>query len=166
MDAPERRLSPLAPWVWRASSLASWAAVLVVGVVLAMNVEEIAPWAWVAPLAGLVLWTAVVPPLRYARWRWDVREEGIDIQSGALEVSRTMVPWVRVQHVDTRRGVLEQAFGLSTVVVHSAAGSHTIPLLPRAEAEALRDRIAGLARAEDVDEERPASSQLALELDG
>ena len=82
-----------------------------------------------------------------------MREEGIDIQSGAFEVSRTLVPWVRVQHVDTRRGVLEQSFGLSTVVVHTAAGSHTIPLLPQAEAEALRERIAGLARADDVDDE-------------
>ena len=166
MDAPERRLSPLAPWVWRASSLAGWAVVLAVGIVLAMNVDALAPWGWIVPLAGLVLWTAVVPPLRYARWRWDVREEGIDIQSGALEVQRTLVPWVRVQHVDTRRGVFEQAFGLSTVVVHTAAGSHTIPLLPQPEAESLRERIAGLARAEDVDEELLASSQLSLELDG
>ena len=58
---------------------------------------------------------------------------------------------MRVQHVDTRRGLLEQAFGLATVVVHTAAGAHTIPLLPQAEAEELRERIAGLART-DADE--------------
>jgi membrane protein YdbS with pleckstrin-like domain len=163
---PERRLSPLAPWVWRASSLASWAVVLVIGAVLAMNVDELSPWGWVAPLVLGLLWTALVPPLRYARWRWDVREEGIDIQSGAFEVSRTLVPWVRVQHVDTRRGVLEQSFGLSTVVVHTAAGSHTIPLLPQAEAEALRERIAGLARADDAADELLTSAQLTLLEDG
>ena len=50
--------------------------------------------------------------------------------------------------------------------MHTAAGSHTIPLLPQPEAESLRERIAGLARAEDVDEELLASSQLSLELDG
>ena len=54
-----------------------------------------------------------------------------------------------MQHVDTRRGLFEQAFGLSTVVVHTAAGSHTIPLLPAPEADELRTRIAGLARTEE-----------------
>ena len=76
------------------------------------------------------------------------------------------MPWVRVQHVDTRRGMLEQSFGLSTVVVHTAAGSHTIPLLPQAEAEELRERIAGLARADDVDDEPLARAQLSLLDDG
>ena len=73
---------------------------------------------------------------------------------------------MRVQHVDTRRGLFEQSFGLSTVVVHTAAGSHTIPLLPQAEAEALRERIAGLARTEDVDEELLDAAQLSLLDDG
>ena len=73
---------------------------------------------------------------------------------------------MRVQHVDTRRGVFEQAFGLSTVVVHTAAGSHTIPLLRQAEAEELRERIAGLARAEDTDDEVAPSAQLRARRDG
>ena len=76
--------------------------------------------------------TIAIPKLRWARWRWDIDDEGIDIQHGTLAINRTLVPWIRVQHVDTRRGLFEQAFGLSTVVVHTAAGSHTIPLLPGA----------------------------------
>ena len=163
---PERRLSPLAVWVWRASSLGGTAVALIAGIVLAMNVDALAPWSWVVPLGLGLLWTAVVPQLRWARWRWDVGEQGIDIQSGALTVARTLVPWVRVQHVDTRRGVLEQSFGLSTVVIHTAAGSHTIPLLPQAEAEELRERIAGLARADEVEDEPLARAQLSLLDDG
>jgi len=93
-----------------------------------------------------------VPRLRWARWRWDINDEGIDIQHGTLATTRTLVPWVRVQHVDTRRGLFEQAFGLSTVVVHTAAGSHTIPLLPAQEADELRTRIAGLARTEEEED--------------
>jgi membrane protein YdbS with pleckstrin-like domain len=163
---PERRLSPLAPWVWRASALGSTAVAVLAGSVLAMNVDALAPWGWLAPLVLGLLWTAVVPQLRWARWRWDVGEPGIDIQSGALTVARTLVPWVRVQHVDTRRGVLEQSFGLATVVVHTAAGSHTIPLLPQAEAESLRERIAGLARADDDGEPLSPAAQLSLLDDG
>jgi uncharacterized protein len=46
--------------------------------------------------------------------------------------------------------VLEQMLDLSTVVVHTAAGSHTIPYLSDVDASELRDRIASLARSADV----------------
>jgi uncharacterized protein len=104
---------------------------------------------WLVPLVGLVAGTLAVPALRWSRWRWDVRPEAIDIQHGTLTVRRTLVPLVRVQHVDTRRGILEQMLDLSTVVVHTAAGSHTIPLLSVYDADRLRDRIASLARTGD-----------------
>jgi uncharacterized protein len=48
---------------------------------------------------------------------------------------------VRVQHVDTTSGLLEQAFDLYSVEIHSAAGSHTIPLLEARDADELRRRI-------------------------
>ena len=80
--------------------------------------------------------------LRWRRWRWDVRPDAIDIQHGTLTIRRTLVPMMRVQHVDTTRGILEQAFSLATVVVHTAAGSHRIPLLtlPRRRRAARADR--------------------------
>jgi membrane protein YdbS with pleckstrin-like domain len=56
---------------------------------------------------------------------------------------------LRVQHVDTRRNPVEQSLDLATVVVHTAAGSHTIPLLRVADAAEVRDRIAALARTAD-----------------
>ena len=146
---PARRLSPLARWVWALQQLMFWGVVVVVGTVVAANVDFGGAWLWAVPLVVLVLAVTSVPALRWRRWRWDIRDEGIDIQRGTLAVSRTLVPWVRVQHVDTQRGVFEQMFGLSTVVVHTAAGGHTIPLLPAGDAEHLRERIAGLARADD-----------------
>ena len=44
---------------------------------------------------------------------------------------------------------VEQSLDLATVVVHTAAGSHTIPLLTERDAAELRDRIADLARTAD-----------------
>ena len=87
--------------------------------------------------------------LRWRRWRWEVRPDAIDIQHGTITIRHTLVPMLRVQHVDTRRGVFEQALGLATVVVHTAAGSHSIPLLRVADADEVRDRIADLARTAD-----------------
>jgi membrane protein YdbS with pleckstrin-like domain len=153
MDAPQRPLSPVARTIWRLQQIGMWGALSLGGVILSMNLDALGPLPWIVPLVGLVAGTWLIPRLRWSRWRWDVRDEGIDIQHGTITVRRTLVPWVRVQHVDTRRGVFEQSFGLSTVVVHTAAGSHTIPLLPEREAETLRERIAGLARTDDAEPE-------------
>ena len=144
-----RQLSPIARRVWRLSSILFWVAVLIAGIVVAVLVDGAAPWSWAVPLgvgAGFVI---VVPELRWRRWRWDLTDEGIDIQHGAISITRTLIPWVRVQHVETQRGIFEQAFGLSTVIVHNAAGSHTIPLLAQADAEELRERIAARAKTDD-----------------
>ena len=78
-----------------------------------------------------------------------MRPEAIDIRRGTLTIRRTLVPMLRVQHVDTTRGVLEQSLDLATVVIHTAAGSHRIPLLSVADAAEVRDRIADLARTAD-----------------
>jgi membrane protein YdbS with pleckstrin-like domain len=73
----------------------------------------------------------------------------VDIRRGTLTITRTLVPMLRVQHVDTRRDVLEQLLGLATVVFHTAAGENRIPALPLAEAGLVRERIAELARTAD-----------------
>src|SRR3954453_4955317 len=148
---PSRRLAPRARTVWILQQVLFWGALTVVGVIVAVTVSAAGPWTWLAPFALLIAGVLTVPRLRWSRWRWDIRDDGIDIRHGTLTIRRTLIPWVRVQHVDTRRGVLEQAFGLATVIVHTAAGGHTIPMLEAREADELRDRIAGLARTEDVE---------------
>ena len=98
--------------------------------------------------AALLAGTPLVPELRWRRWRWEVREHEIDLQRGILVVRRTLIPMARVQHVETERGVIGQALGLSTVEIHTAAGSHSIPLLTDDDAGQIRARIAELARTE------------------
>jgi len=90
-----------------------------------------------------------VPELRWRRWRWEVREHEIDLQRGIIVVRRTLIPMARVQHVETERGLIGQALGLATVEIHTAAGSHEIPLLTDFDAGMLRSRIAELARTDD-----------------
>jgi membrane protein YdbS with pleckstrin-like domain len=133
--------------VWRVQQLLFWAVVLVAGVVVGRQLDGVlALLVQVVPILGLAVGTLLVPQLRWRRWRWDVRPDAIDIQHGTLTIRRTLVPMPRVQHVDTTRGILEQGFNLATVLVHTAAGSHRIPLLTLYDADELRERIAGLAR--------------------
>jgi len=147
---PTRTLSREARMVWRGEQLLGWGVAVVVGVIAALQLDgALAPALAVVPIAGLLICVTLLPGLRWRRWRWEVRPEAIDIRHGTLTIRRTLVPMLRVQHVDTTRGVVEQALDLATVVIHTAAGSHKIPLLKVADAAEVRDRIADLARTAD-----------------
>jgi uncharacterized protein len=141
-----RTLSPGARWVWGARQALVWAVLLVLALVFG---DRLWSGLWLLALLGLLVLPAAVSVIRWRRWRWDVGDDGIDIRHGTLTERRTLIPWIRVQHVDTRRGVVEQLFNLATVVVHTAAGAHEIPLLDAREAELLRERIGAGARRDD-----------------
>jgi uncharacterized protein len=147
---PSRTLAPAARVLWRVEGLFT----TVVAVIAAAVVQRAAGGTWalvgwaVAVLVGVV-GIGVVPELRWRRWRWEVREHEIDIRRGTIAVTRTLVPMLRVQHVDTKRDLLQQGLGLATVVFHTAAGANEIPALTVAEAGQVRDRIAALAQTAD-----------------
>ena len=145
---PSRHLANAARLLWRLEGVMTGAVALVAAQVLAAWLDH-RLLLTLAALVILVLAVAVVPELRWRRWRYEVREEEIDIRRGTFKVTRTLVPMLRVQHVDSTRGLLEQLFGLSTVVIHTAAGETTIPALEKADADDLRDRIAILGRRPD-----------------
>jgi membrane protein YdbS with pleckstrin-like domain len=104
---------------------------------------------WGVALAVALAGGLVAPQLRYRNWRYAVRDEELDLLRGVLTVVRTVVPVARIQHVETRRTVVSQLFGLAAVRVHTAAGTTTIPYLTEFEAARIRDRIARLARVPD-----------------
>ncbi|MBD0355120.1 MAG: PH domain-containing protein, partial [Rubrobacteraceae bacterium] len=87
--------------------------------------------------------------LRWRRWRYEIREDEVDLQRGIVWVSRTLVPLARIQHVDTQSGPLQRRFGLATVVFYTAAGANQIPELSAPVAAEVRDRIAELTREQD-----------------
>jgi uncharacterized protein len=145
---PSRRLSSSARWLWRAEGLMTGAVAFVAA--QAAGAAMGSPLLWtLGAVVVLAIGAGAVPELRWRRWRYEVRDEELDIRRGAFKVTRTLVPMLRVQHVDTTRGLLDQLFGLSTVVVHTAAGETTIPALDEGEAAELRDRIAVLGRRPD-----------------
>ena len=138
--------------LWAVRALA-WAVPLALGVPIV--IRELGPPDAVVALSIVVTLVAgavgvlVVPQLRWRRWRWEVRDEEVDLRHGAFTEIRTIVPMARVQHVDVRRSFLAQSFGTADLVVHTAAGATTIPMLPEAAAVEVRDRIADLARTPD-----------------
>ncbi len=86
--------------------------------------------------------------LRYRKWVYQVRADAIYLERGVLTHRRSLVPYVRIQHVDTRRGVLERWLGLSTLVVYTAGSRGadvSIPGLEPEEARDLQQRVKELA---------------------
>ena len=70
----------------------------------------------------------IFPNVRWKIWRYEVREQEIEIRSGSI-VKRTLIPMVRVQHVDTEQGPILKNYNLANISISSAATVHTIPML-------------------------------------
>ncbi len=102
-------------------------------------------------VVSLVVFLAVLPPIRYMRWRYELSEDYLDIARGIVWRKRFIIPFIRVQNTDTRQGPILRAFGLSSVTVATAAGEHEIPGLESHVADAVRDRAAELARIAQED---------------
>ena len=91
------------------------------------------------------------PKIRWERWRYEVREHEIEVQHGLFVVKRTLIPMVRVQHVDTTQGPILKRYSLGNISISTAATVHTIPALVMDEADGLRARISELARVAEDD---------------
>lgn len=102
-------------------------------------------------LISTYLFVFVIPKLRFKRWRYEIFEQEIYIQHGIFIMSRTLVPMMRVQHVDTKQGPIMKKFELASVTISTAATTHEIPALHEEDASELRDRISALARVDEDD---------------
>ncbi len=152
-------LDPRIVIVWRLTGLITAAVItaVVAGIeywVLARwGVSLIRPGLLSACVALLVfLLSFAWPPLHYRFWRWQVQTDRVLIQKGVIWRSRSVIPRVRVQHVDTRTSPMQRWFGLSSLIIYTAGtrgADAEIPGLAADEAEALREE---LARLEDLDE--------------
>ncbi|KAB1188983.1 MULTISPECIES: PH domain-containing protein [Haloferax] len=93
--------------------------------------------------------------LRYQAWGYEIRDDSLYLQRGVLTKVYTVVPYVRVQHVDSARGPLERLIGLASTIVYTAGSRGadvSIPGLTPDGAEDLQDRLKRLAiRAEGDD---------------
>ncbi len=102
-------------------------------------------------LIATYLFLFPIPKLRYRRWRYEIFEQEIYIQRGIFIMERTLVPMIRVQHVDTKQGPIMKHYGVASVSISTAATVHTIPALSEEDASDLRDRISELARVDEDD---------------
>lgn len=131
-----------------------WAALVVAGGLLASPLAGRSTLAGIGYAVGLVAAgtaAVAVPYLRYRRWRYEIRERDLFLSRGSLFFVLTLVPFDRIQYVETHQGPLDLAFGLMQLVVYTAAGrAARIPGLDPSEADSLREELATVAGTQSV----------------
>lgn len=92
---------------------------------------------------------------KYLSWRFEVRDDHLYLEHGVFTQVKTMVPFVRIQHIDTQRNAVERIFGISRVVVYTAGsrGSDVqVKGLKPNDADEMQEKLRDLAvQSEDRD---------------
>lgn len=144
--------------VWRVSGLLfTAAAAFVLGSLTALLAAEgvvpvstaVLPLALVSGAAAFAWWW---PGLRYAHWTYRMGTDALEVHSGVAIRTHSVIPYFRVQHVDTSQGPIERRLGLSNLRVRTAsAATHaSLPGLSASDAEEIRRIILERAGSGDA----------------
>ncbi len=127
--------------------------VLEAAVLVPNDVTVLIPGAITAGVALLTFPFALVwPGLRYRFWRWQILVDRAVIERGVVWRARSVIPRVRIQHVDTRTSPLQRWLGLASLVIYTAGtrgADAEIPGLAAEDAERLREELAQLEEPDE-----------------
>ena len=152
----EAELTPLHPNYVKLVRLTALLFLLppVVAAVILETRELLPRGAILAPVALLALWLVIRAPLRrYHARGFHMGTDRLRVVRGLVFNSDTVVPFGRVQHIDVHQGPLERAYGLGTLVLHTA-GNHNasvaLPGLAHGDALAMREDIRAHVKRETM----------------
>ena len=157
LAAGERdELTPLHPNYVKLVRLATVLLALpfVVGALVLELADKLPRGAFLAPVLLAALYLIVRAPLRrYHARGYQMGSDRLRVVRGLVFRSDTVVPFGRVQHIDVSQGPVERAYGLGTLVLHTA-GNHnasvSLPGLAHADAMAMREEIRAHVRRETL----------------
>jgi membrane protein YdbS with pleckstrin-like domain len=119
--------------VLRARLAINWAILVIPAFILGRVFLPGTVWAVVLPAAvaavGLVVLT-IAPNRIYRRLLYRLDNRLLQVVRGWLFHTDTIVPLVRVQHLDVVRGPFDKMFGTASLVVHTAGTLNSIVTLP------------------------------------
>jgi uncharacterized protein len=108
---------------------------------------------WLLAIPAVVLVIAIIiaafTPRRVRAIGYRLRDDDLLVRRGIMVQRFAAVPYGRMQLVDVNRGPLDRALGLAEVklVTAASASNVSVPGLPMADAEELRDRLVELAES-------------------
>jgi membrane protein YdbS with pleckstrin-like domain len=131
-----------------------WLPLFIGALVLDRLVLAATPLSGLVPaLAGALALSAVIvaPDRIYRRLGYAIDGRLLRTVRGWLFHTDTVVPFVRVQHIDVTRGPIDKMFGTASLVVHTAGTHNSIVVLPGLAPERaaeIRDAIRSEIRAD------------------
>jgi uncharacterized protein len=138
----------------RARAAAFWGPLFIASLVIDTTILAEAPFSGALPVVlGLIALSGIVvaPDRIYRRLGYAIDDKLLRTVRGWLFHTDTIVPFVRVQHIDVTRGPFDKMFGTATLVVHTA-GTHnsvvTLPGLSPERAAEIREAIRSEIRAD------------------
>lgn len=149
-DGGGASLQPVEPGyrhVLRVRLLLLWIPLVIAGLVFDNGVLANSPFyglASIVPALIAIMAVAFAPQRIYRRLLYGLTDRQLQVLRGWLFHSDTIVPFVRVQHLDVTRGPLDKMFGTATLVVHTAGTRNsivTVPGLAPERAAEIRDII-------------------------
>ena len=140
--------------VLRLKTLLTWLPLVIGALVLDIVALDGSRWQGAlgvgAPLAALIT-AAIAPPRVWRRLGYQLHPRLLQVVRGWMFHTDTVVPYVRVQHIDVTRGPFDKLFGTASLVVHTA-GTHnsivTLPGLAPDRAAEVRDLIRSHIRSD------------------
>ena len=104
-------------------------------------------------LIGLIALSGifVAPDRIYRRLGYAIDNRLLRTVRGWLFHADTIVPFVRVQHIDVTRGPVDKLFGTASLVVHTAGTHNSVVIVPGLSPERaaeIREAIRGEIRAD------------------
>lgn len=82
----------------------------------------------------LVLNWIVGTKIEYKQWKYKITEDKVEFSQGIFFVKTTVIPIIRVQHIEIEEGPLNKRFKLVNIKIFTAGGVHIIPNLGKSEA--------------------------------
>ena len=131
-----------------------WIPVFIAALVADRNFLAETPFSSFLPvLAGALGLTAIIvaPDRIYRRLGYAMDGRLLRTVRGWLFHTDTVVPFVRVQHIDVTQGPIDKMFGTASLVVHTAGTHNSVVVLPGRSPERaaeIRDSIRSEIRAD------------------
>ena len=146
---PERRICV----VWSLQALLIFSvlgSVLTVGIAFLTEFNPVT--VFVLSQVGGVILAGLHTFYRYLSWGFEIKDDHLYLEHGVLRKTYSMVPFVRIQHVDTQRSVFDRVLSLSSIVVYTAGSRGADVAIPGLEPDDA-DEMQGKLRDEAVESE-------------
>ncbi|STO08173.1 PH domain-containing protein [Exiguobacterium aurantiacum] len=107
-------------------------------------------------LLAIAVIYSLVDIIVFQKWKQErftylVQPLEIRLHHGIITTHDVLIPMTKVQYVHAKQGPLLRKFGLQTITIGTAGGSHEIYAIEESFAKTLREQIAVYARIEEED---------------